>query len=63
MEARKLEKDLIFYAPGRAGSIFTYQKGFLVTSEIIDNTIDHLKYETESHHIEWVEDRRRVPRI
>ena len=61
MEERKLEKDLIFYSPGQAGSVFTYQKGFLVNSEIIDQTVDHLRFDTESH-IEWVEDRRRVPR-
>jgi hypothetical protein len=61
MDERKLEKDLIFYSPGQSGSVFTYQKGFLVNSEIIDQTVDHLKFDTEGH-IEWVEDRRRVPR-
>lgn len=62
MDDKKLEKDLIFYTPGQSGSVFTYQKGFLVNSEIIDQTVDHLTYDTESN-VEWVEERRSILRI
>jgi hypothetical protein len=62
METRKLEKNLIFYNPGKSGTIFTYQAGHKVNSEMLDHTIDCLEYDS-GRKIEWVEERRHSKRI
>ena len=61
MENRKLEKDLIFYAPGKPGQVFTFKAGNFVDDQLISQTVDHLADEMESS-IEWVDDRRLSPR-
>ncbi len=57
MEEHKLDKNLIFYNPGESGTVFTYKVGNLMNSNILEDTIDHLVYETEKE-IDWVEERR-----
>ena len=57
MEGRKLEKNMIFYNPGRPGAVFTFGASNFVTPELIQKTRDHLEYETENQ-IAFVEDRR-----
>jgi len=62
MEARKLEKDLIFYVPGQEGTIFTFQAGNFIDSDLLSQTVSHLEQETETK-IEWVEERRKAIRL
>ena len=57
MEGRKLEKNMIFYNPGRPGAVFTFGASNFVTPELIQKTRDHLEYETENQ-IAFVEERR-----
>ena len=61
MKSSKLEKDLIFYSPNKPGAVFIYKAGYFVDQEMIKQTADHLKYDTENE-IKWVEDRRINPR-
>jgi len=61
MQERKLEKNLIFFSPGKPGAVFTYQAGYLVNDDMLNQTVDHLEYDTENT-IRWVEDRRTIPR-
>jgi len=61
MEGRMLEKDMIFYNPGTKGVAFTYAANHYVTSELVQQTIEHLEYETEKP-IAYVEERRAKPR-
>ncbi len=61
MGDRKLEKDLIFFTPGKPGAVFTYQAGYAVNNDLLHQTIEHLKYDTEKK-IRWVEERRAIPR-
>ena len=61
METRKLEKNLIFYTPGKKGSVFTLAVDNYVNDEVINQTVEHLEFETE-HHIAYVEERRAKPR-
>jgi hypothetical protein len=57
MERRKIEKDLIFYSPGKPGSIFTYKAGHFITDTDIHEMQEHLKYDTGKN-IACVEERR-----
>lgn len=57
MEGRKLEKNMVFYNPGQPGAVFTFAASNFVTPELIQQTRDHLEYETETQ-IAFVEDRR-----
>ncbi len=61
MEDKKLEKDLIFFSPGKPGAVFTYKAGYAFNDDMLTQTIDHLEYETEIP-IRWVEERRAIPR-
>ena len=61
MGGYKLEKDLIFYHAGEPGSIFTYKAGNLMNENMLKETLEHLKYETERR-VDWVEERRKIPR-
>lgn len=61
MEEKKLEKDLVFYNPGKPGQVFTLKSGNFVSQELLSQTIDHLKFDTEKA-IEYVEERRLVAR-
>ncbi len=61
MGGYKLEKDLIFYHTGEPGSVFTYKAGNLMNENILKETLDHLKYDTERR-VDWVEERRKIPR-
>jgi hypothetical protein len=61
MDIQKLQKDLIFFNPGKSGTVFTYKAGYAVDNRMIDQAIDHLQYETENQ-VECVEERRGAPR-
>ena len=61
MEGRLLEKDIVFYTPGTKGAAFTYAANHYVTPQLVQQTIEHLEYETEMH-IQFVEERRAEPR-
>ncbi len=61
MEEHKLEKNLVFFNPGESGTVFTYQTGNLINDQIIQQTIDHLEYDT-ANKIDCVEERRAKPR-
>ncbi|MCP4671235.1 MAG: hypothetical protein GY857_08005 [Desulfobacula sp.] len=61
MEGQVLKKDMIFYNLGRKGAAFTFAANRYVTPELIQQTVDHLKYETEAP-IQYVEERRAKPR-
>ncbi len=61
MQNRKLEKNIIFYSPGKSGSVFTLMSGNFVDDHLIDQTVEHLEYEIESN-VEWVDERRLTPR-
>lgn len=61
MEDTKLDKNLIFFTPGKPGAVFTYQAGHAVNDDFLSQTVEHLEYDTESK-IRWVEERRAIPR-
>jgi hypothetical protein len=61
MEGRKIDKDLIFYSPGKPGSVFTYRSGHFVTDTDIHEMQEHLKYDT-GQNVAWVEERRAYQR-
>lgn len=61
MEDRKLDKDLIFFIPGKPGTIFTYQAGHALNNDLLSQTVAHLEYDTENK-IRWVEERRAIRR-
>lgn len=61
MERRKIEKDLIFYSPGKPGSVFTYKAGHLVSDVDIYEMQEHLKYDTGLN-VAWIEERRAYER-
>ncbi len=54
---KKLEKDLIFFHSGKRGPVFTYKAGHFVDVKMIQDTVDHLVYETDEK-VKWVEERR-----
>jgi hypothetical protein len=57
MESRKIEKDLVFYNPGKPGSVFTYKAGHFITDADIHEMQEHLKFDT-GQNVAWVEERR-----
>lgn len=57
MENILLEKNMIFYNPGYKGTVFTLAANTYINQGILDQTVEHLEYETE-HPIEYVEERR-----
>lgn len=57
MKERMLEKNLIFYNPGKRGTVFTLPAKTYVDSNLIQETIDYLEDETE-YPIKMVEERR-----
>ena len=61
MEKIQLERNLIFFNPGKPGPIFTIQSGNFVDSDLINQTADHLEYETERM-VDWHIERRSKPR-
>lgn len=61
VESKKLEKNLIFYVPGKSGAIFTYQAGFFINDEIYNNTMETLALEVDDP-IQHIEERRLNPR-
>ncbi len=61
MQQKKLEKDLIFFSPGEKGTVFTFKAGNFYDDHLVDQTINHLQYETENP-ISWTEERRSAPR-
>lgn len=62
MTQKKLEKNLIFYIPGKKGSVFTFQAGNFYNDQLIKQTVNHLEYEMNSP-ISWTEERRMTPRV
>ncbi len=61
MEIKKLDKDLIFYIPGKPGAVFTYSAGYAVNNDLLSQTVENLKYDIEDE-VQWVEERRSAPR-
>jgi hypothetical protein len=61
MEIHKSEKNLIFYTPGQSGIVFTYLAGHAVDTQMINEAIEHLEYETECK-VTCVEERRAMSR-
>ena len=57
VENKKLEKNLIFYVPGQSGAIFTYQAGYFINDEILNDTMETLALEVDDP-IRHIEDRR-----
>lgn len=57
MEGEVLKKDMIFYNQGKKGTAFTYAAGYYVTPELLQQTTEHLEYETENPII-YIEERR-----
>ena len=57
VENKKLEKNLIFYVPGKSGAIFTYQAGYFITDEILNDTMETLALEVDDP-IQHIEERR-----
>jgi len=52
---------MIFYNPGIKGAVFTLAANNYINQDILDQTIDHLEYETE-YPIQYTEERRAKPR-
>lgn len=61
MEIKKLEKNLIFYIPGKPGAVFTYSAGFAMNNDLLNQTVADLESDAEGK-IQWVEERRSAPR-
>ena len=61
MSGYKLEKDLIFYHAGESGPVFTYPAGKTMTETMLRETLDNLR-ESSQQRVDWVEERRRIPR-
>jgi hypothetical protein len=61
VENKKLEKNLIFYVPGKSGAIFTYQAGFFINDEILNKAMEALAIEVGDP-IKHIEERRLKPR-
>jgi hypothetical protein len=57
VEGHKIEKDMIFYNPGKSGSVFTYKSGHVVNDSEIHDMMNLLEYDTEQK-VAWVEERR-----
>lgn len=61
METQKLDKDLVFFIPGKPGAVFTYSAGYAVNNDLLSQTVENLEYDTEGK-VQWVEERRAMPR-
>ncbi|MGD9333129.1 MAG: hypothetical protein PVJ53_17575 [Desulfobacterales bacterium] len=61
MEIKKLDKDLIFYIPGKPGAVFTYSAGYAVDNDLLSQTVQNLEFDAEAK-VQWVEERRSAPR-
>lgn len=61
-EGRKIEKDMIFFIPGKEGPVFTYKAGHVVTDKEIHDLLDFLEFDTENK-VAWVEERRSSQRF
>lgn len=61
MEDKKLDKNLIFFIPGKPGTLFTYQAGNVVNKDLLNQTVEHLEYDTENT-VRWIKERRNIPR-
>ncbi len=61
MEIKKLDKDLIFYIPGKPGAVFTYNAGFAMNNDLLSQTVEGLEYDAEAK-VQWVEERRSTAR-
>jgi hypothetical protein len=61
LENKKLEKNLIFYVPGKSGAIFTYKAGNFINDELLTNTMETLALEVDDP-IQHIEERRLKPR-
>lgn len=62
VEGHKIEKNMIFYNPGKPGSVFTYQAGHVLTDSEIREMMNHLEYDT-GERVSWVEERRSIERL
>jgi hypothetical protein len=64
MEIKKLEKDLIFFVPGKPGPVFTYSAGFAMNNDLLDQTVAGLEYDTEAEvHYANAENQARAERL
>ena len=61
LESHRLDKDLIFFIPGKPGSVFTYKAGHFVDDAMIQEASEHLDYDVDTK-VTWIEDRRTAPR-
>ena len=61
MEIKKLDKDLIFFIPGKPGAVFTYSAGNAVDNDLLSQTVENLEFDAEAK-VQWVEERRSEPR-
>ncbi|MDJ0669096.1 MAG: hypothetical protein QNJ61_17575 [Desulfobacterales bacterium] len=61
MEIKKLDKNLIFYIPGKPGAVFTYSAGFAMSNDLLSQTVEDLESDAEAK-VQWVEERRATPR-
>lgn len=61
MENRMLDKNLIFYNPGKNGTVFTLAAKTFVSTDLIQETKEYLEDETENP-ILYIEERRAKPR-
>ena len=43
MEIKKLDKDLIFYIPGKPGAVFTYSAGYALDDNLLGQTVENLE--------------------
>ncbi len=61
MEIKKLDRDLIFYIPGKPGAVFTYGAGFAMSNDLLIQTVEDLEYDAGAR-VQWVAERRSEPR-
>ncbi len=61
MKGRLLERDLIFFTPGKPGAVFSYSANHYITSTQLIKAQEFLVKET-ANPIVYVEDRRIKPR-
>lgn len=61
MGSYRLQKDLVFFHPGKHGQVFTCKVGTPMTEKILRQILDHLTHVTEKK-VDWIEERRRLHR-
>ena len=61
MDNYKLQKDLVFFIPKRSGPIFTRKTGTVISEKILREILVHLTH-VMGKKVDWIEDRRRIPR-